>query len=99
MSPVEKTLSQQEVEQLVHDILEDDTRTLDKDRTLAALRAKAYGNPERELARIEAEFRTPRNLLIADQHIGEALDKQIVAAESRVKAQLLTRRPHRPIGS
>ncbi len=90
-----KTLSQQEIGQLVHDILANDTLKLDKVRTLAVLHAKGYDNPELELARIETEFRTPSNLLIEDQHIAKAMDEGIVAAESRVTAELLALRRHR----
>lgn len=95
MPIAEKTLSQQEIGQLVHDILADDTLTLDKVRTLAVLRAKGYGNPDLELSRIETELRTPSNLVIEDQHLAKAMDQRIVAAECRVKAELLAQRPHR----
>ena len=88
------TLSQQEIEQLVHDVLADSTLRFDKVRTLAVLRAKGYESPELVLGRIEAEFQTPGNLQIQDESFGRAMDEGIAAAEIRVQAELLARRLH-----
>ena len=95
MAESEHTLSTQEIETLVHDVLANDTLEFDKVRTLAVLRTKKYDDPEGELARIEAEFRTPSNLLIADQSMGRAIDRAVVAADLKVTADLLAQRAHR----
>ncbi len=88
MSTGRRTLSQHEIELLVRDILANDLTTLDKVRTLAVLRQKGYDDPGTELGRIESEFRTPHNLLIAGRNASGALDRQIEAADLRVTVEL-----------
>jgi hypothetical protein len=94
-----KTLSQEEIERLVHDILANETLRLDKVRALAVLRERGYDDPGLELARIEAEFNTPGNLLISEKSIGKALDQQIAAAEITVHDELLATRSRRELAS